>query len=108
MIPYDLTRISTPIKVSTYIDLNNMPLHELRAQVDKWITLYGAEAELVEYQDSYDDGWYWAISKLMPETNAEYAARRTAATLQQAIAEEMELAEFKRLSEKYTSPVVPK
>ena len=80
-----------------YVDLDDITLRDLKADVEAWISEYGEDARLKEYTDGYDDTRSWGIYKLLPETEEEDAARLAVEKQR----EDWEMKEFQRLSKKY-------
>ena len=85
-----------------YID--DMTLTEVSKHLDTLIKEYGPSAKIKYTQERYDDGYYYAITTLVPETDEEMRTRINAEVHRVKVIEETEKRQLAMLLAKHGVP----
>lgn len=71
----DTERKMVKVEVDRYFEVDTYTLGQILQVVQKYIEQFGEDARVDEEFDQYDRACYYAISKMIPETDAQMSSR---------------------------------
>ena len=89
------------LKEVTTLDIDGYLLKDVVKSLTELLAEYGDEAQVSKESYRYDDGWYMALLKPTPETDAEMAERIGLEQSAQRARDTRDRLEFERLQAKF-------
>ena len=96
-----MTKRKMILKEVTTLDLDGYLLKDVVKNLTELLAEYGDEARVSKESYRYDDGWYMALLKPTPETDAEMAERIGLEQSAQQARDKRDRLEFERLQAKF-------